>query len=107
MRHDKRYVVEGMWSGYRSSQTRICHRTVTRYPEWFKVHTIRFTDGTTLDITVRPCLLREKIKTIDGYSDLIQEANTFDRERGSGYVTVDELNTPKETMLAAREGKGR
>ena len=101
MRHDKRYVVEGMWSGYRSSQTRICHRTVTRYPEWFKVHTIRFTDGTTLDITVRLCKPREKVHLIHGYDDLITEANSFDRERDSGYVTVEELNKPAESLTGA------
>ena len=106
MIHNKRYVIEGMWSGYRSSQAKIVHRTITKYPEQFKVHTIRYTDGTTLDITVRPCVPREKVKIIHGYDSLIEECNRFDRERGSGYVLVYELiENDKLAAIAKAEVK--
>ena len=82
----KRYLLEGEWSGYRSSQRRICHRAIVRNPEPFKNLTfIRFTDGTTLDLSIRPCKPRERVSEINGYGDLIQKC--IDK----GVSSVDEL----------------
>lgn len=70
----KRYVIEGTWSGYRTYQSRICHRTVTKYPDDYqKISQIRFTDGTYMTIQVRPCLKRERIDIMDGYGDLLKK----------------------------------
>lgn len=70
----KRFVLEGEWSGYRSEQRRVCHRTVTKYPEQYKKLTfIRFTDNTSLDLTLRECKPRERIKEIHGYDELISK----------------------------------
>lgn len=70
-----RYVLEGIWSGYRSSQSRPCHREIiTRKStlEYFsKLAGVRFTDGTTMDFSTRKCLPRERVKLIHGYDDLI------------------------------------
>ncbi len=73
-----RYVIEGTWSGYTSSQIRICHRMVLKLKDtkaYSKLMSegIRFTDNTYLYITVRKCLPREKIKEINGYGTLIKE----------------------------------
>lgn len=75
----KRFVIEGEWSGYRSSQQRVVHRQV--YPggrnklrEWAeKTHGIRYTDGTMLYLTVRDCKPRERVKEIRGYTSLIED----------------------------------
>lgn len=85
----KRYVVEGVWSGYVSSQRRPCHRRVIK--KWLadsfaKIVAIRFTDGTTMDITVRPCTFREKVQEIRGYDALLDAA--IGKE---GFVSVDDL----------------
>lgn len=74
-----RFIIEGEWSGYTSSQQRIVHRTV--YPGSHKAlrawavaaHAIRFTDGTQLRLTVRDMKPREKVQKIDGYTSLIAE----------------------------------
>ena len=71
----KRFVIEGEWSGYRSSQQRVVHRVVSNRKnliEWCdRVHGITFTDGTTLYLTVRPALPRESVQQIHGYDSLI------------------------------------
>ena len=47
-----RFIIEGEWSGYRSSQRRIVHRTVhkgswTKLREWAeRTYAVRYTDGT-------------------------------------------------------------
>lgn len=85
----KRFVLEGTWSGYQSSQRRVVHRAVTTHPKRYeKLKTIRYTDGTTLDLTLRPCNPREKVAEYDGYSSLIEKAAAKDKS----YVTVEELN---------------
>lgn len=85
----KRYVLEGEWSGYNSSQRRISHRTVTTHPKRYEhLKTILYTDGTTLNISMRTALPREKVKVIDGYSSLIEKAAAT----GKSFVTVRELN---------------
>jgi len=69
-----RYVLEGEWSGYTSAQTRVCHRTVITDPSYLKgLTSIRFTDGTTLDLVVRKCTPREKVLVVNGYTSLIDK----------------------------------
>lgn len=82
----KRYVLEGEWSGYRSSQRRVVHREVIS--EEIPLSCIRYSDGTTLDITVRPAKPRERVQKIGGYTKLVREAMALNKS----YVTVDELN---------------
>ena len=72
----ERYVIEGIWSGYTSSQSRVCHRMILKSKDvepYKKLNFIRFTDNTYLRIIVRKCLPREKISIINGYSKLIAE----------------------------------
>lgn len=76
-----RYVIEGEWGGYVSSQQRVVHRRVTTRKdivEWAqKVRAIRFTDGTSLYVTVRQCKPREKVKEIRGYDTLLFECRMY------------------------------
>ena len=85
-----RFVIECEWSGYRASQRRICHRAVeTRHIEAYRaIHTIAFTDGTTMRVSVRQCKPREKVKEIRGYPSLLRDAVT--REL-TGYISVNDL----------------
>jgi hypothetical protein len=69
----ERYVLEGEWSGYRSSQKRVVHRVIITDPEKYKdLSSILYTDGTCLKLTVRKCLPRERVKEIRSYSRLIE-----------------------------------
>lgn len=74
-----RFIIEGEWSGYRSSQQRIVHRTVHK-GSWKKLrawveqtYAIRYTDGTALCLTVRDCRPHERVKEIHGYDSLIKD----------------------------------
>jgi hypothetical protein len=75
----KRFVIEGKWSGYLSSQQRIVHRRV--FPASRKMlrawaestHAITYTDGTCLYITVRDCKPLERVQEIKGYDELIDD----------------------------------
>ena len=79
-----RYIIEGEWSGYRSSQQRVVHRTVhssafKRLRAWAeKTHAIYYTDGTALNLSVRDCKPRERVKEIKGYVSLIQDCAHYD-----------------------------
>ena len=74
----ERYILEGEWSGYRSSQRRVCHRVVTKNPEIYKnLNSILFTDGTTLDLSIRKCKPRERVNEIHGYDSLINKCITL------------------------------
>lgn len=74
-----RYIIEGEWSGYHSGQTRVVHRTV--HGRSYKklrdfaesAHSIGFTDGTSLRLSVRDCKPRERVKEINGYGSLIND----------------------------------
>ena len=69
-----RYVLEGIWSGYHSSQRQPCHRTVTRSPNLYKdIHSIVFTDNTFMSVSLRPCKPREKVTEIHGYNQLFDK----------------------------------
>jgi hypothetical protein len=80
----KRFVLEGTWRGYRSEQDRIVHREVIlssrkKYLAWLqKTFCIRYTDGTTLELHVRPALPRERVVEKLGYSGLIQDCFHYD-----------------------------
>jgi len=74
-----RFVIEGEWTGYKSTQQRVVHRRV--YPgnrkklrEWAsKAHGIRYNDGTMLILSVRDCKPRERVQEINGYTSLIED----------------------------------
>lgn len=74
-----RYVLEGIWRGYRSSQDHPVHREVIRpsqkkFLDWLRnTFCIRYTDGTTLELHVRPAKPREKVQEINGYRSLIHD----------------------------------
>jgi hypothetical protein len=97
-----RFVIEGEWTGYRPSQQKIVHRKV--YPAshkklraWAeKTHAIRYTDGTSLLISVRDCKPRERVTEINGYTDLIDGCARYDVR------TVDDLCDAEERAKNAR-----
>ena len=76
----QRYVIEGEWSGYRSSQRRVVHRTVhtdSVLRSWAeKTRAIYYTDGTSLDLSVRVLQPRERVQEKHGYDDLIRDCYT-------------------------------
>lgn len=83
----RRFIIEGEWLGYRSSQDRIVHRQV--YPGYRKqlrawaekTYAITYTDGTRLRLSVRDCEPREKVKEIKGYTSLIEACAQHDKTR--------------------------
>ena len=86
-----RFVIEGTWSGYTSSQSRVVHRTV-HHSSWKKLrawatatHAIRYTDGTCLCLSVRDALPRERIAQIPAYKSLIMDCAHY------GVSSVDDL----------------
>jgi hypothetical protein len=86
-----RFVIEGEWSGYTSSQQRVVHREVVdkRLAEKAKaLHTIVYTDGTTLNVRVRETQPRERVELVDrAYGSLIREAIA----KGGSRVLVADL----------------
>ncbi len=88
----KRYILEGTWSGYTSGQRRVVHRQVIHKP--VTLSCIRYTDGTTLIIDVRPALPRERVKEIHGYTSLIRDALALNKD----YVSVDEIVARKKAV---------
>lgn len=78
-----RYIIEGEWTGYRSSQARIVHRSVHDAAEkklraWAENNfSIRYTDGTHLVISVRDCKPRERVKETWGYMSLIRDCAVY------------------------------
>ena len=72
-----RFVLEGTWRGYRSEQDRVVHREVVKanrkvYLAWLqKTFCIRYSDGTTLELHVRPAKPRERVDERLGYKSLI------------------------------------
>lgn len=87
-RSTQRFVVEGIWSGYRSSQQRPCHRRVVsrwKAEALSKITAVQFTDNTTMTVTVRPAEKYEKVKEIHGYDDLLDDAL---HKRLEGWIRV-------------------
>ena len=86
-----RVVLEGEWTGYNSSQRGIVHRTVL--PEisakrFAHLHTIVFSDGTSLILHQHPVKRGEKIDVKDTYGSLIREASKI----GDSLVLVADLH---------------
>jgi hypothetical protein len=72
-----RYILEGEWSGYTSSQQRIVHRETigrARFERLKALHKIVYTDGTALYVTVREAQPGERVMVRDSYGALIREA---------------------------------
>jgi len=85
----KRFVVECVWSGYKASQERICHRTITTYPEAIqKVNAVEFNDHTHMTVKVRLCTFREKVKEIHGYDKLLF---AIECQRLTGWIHVNQV----------------
>jgi hypothetical protein len=80
----RRFVIEGEWTGYSSSQQRVVHRTVhpasyKRLRTWAeKTYGIRYTDGTLLLLRVRDAKPRERVQVMRGYDDLIRDCQFYD-----------------------------
>ena len=93
-----RYVIEGEWSGYTSKQQRIVHRTVhgsafKKLRAWAeKTYAIRYTDGTSLKISVRDTKPRERVSEIKGYTSLIWDCAHYDVD------SVSALNSARSTV---------
>lgn len=91
-----RYVLEGEWSGYRSSQRQVAHREVIdtrrhggqRVERLRVLRTIVFGDGTTLNLSLREAGPREKVPQKLGYPSMIREAEAL----GKTVVNVSELS---------------
>jgi hypothetical protein len=87
----ERFVIEGTWTGYTSSQQRICHVEVTtnkkRVERLRRLHKIVYTDGTALLIHIREAKPREKVKEILSYRSMIRDAEA---KEGS-VVRVEDL----------------
>jgi len=77
-----RYVVEGEWTGYTSSQRKVAHREVIDDKKVGKgfveklrnLHAIVYTDGTSLLVHTREAKPREKVEQVLGYKSLIRDA---------------------------------
>ncbi len=74
----KRFVLEAEWSGYRSSQRKVVHREVLshRRDKFEAIKSLRFTDGTLLEVFVRDAKPRERVTPILGYRSLLHDAAT-------------------------------
>jgi hypothetical protein len=86
-----RFILEGTWTGYTSSQSRVCHREIiskVRAQKLKSLHKIVFTDGTALLIHIREAIHREHIKSVNlSYGSLIRMAEA----KGGSVVLVSEL----------------
>jgi len=78
-----RYIIEGTWRGYRSSQDHVCHREVYKsnrigggpFLETLrKMYSIPFSDGTALIVSVSEAKPREKVQEKRGYTEFIRDA---------------------------------
>ncbi len=94
----KRYVVECIWRGYRG-QLVPCHRRVIRYKRQVqalsKIHSVGFSDNTTMSVTVRPAKPREKVKEIRGYDELLADCVRLGL---TGFVHVDQLQEERKSF---------
>ena len=74
------YMLEGEWSGYHPGQRRVSHREYltpslvnNALVDWCKkAHSITFTDGTYLTLTVKE-VQTKGLMMIDGYTSLIRD----------------------------------
>ena len=96
------FTIEGTWSGYRSEQRRIAHRSLTRDEKFAKavvdLDYIVYSDGTTLDLAVK----NGKVKGArygDAYGELIRRCV----EQGTRYVDKLEPDTGGHVELTENE----
>jgi len=90
-----RYVLEGEWSGYTSAQRHVAHREVIdtrrhgkeRIERLGVLRTIVFTDGTSLNLSLREAEPREVVPEKLGYPSMIRDAEAL----GKAVVNVSEL----------------
>ena len=74
-----RFVIEGEWTGYNSSQRQVAHRQVysgarKKFRAWAeKTYSIRYSDGTALILSVRDCKPHERVVEKRGYTSLIED----------------------------------
>ena len=90
-----RWILEGRWSGYTSSQSRIAHREVISGLPKLRAaieaaHGIRYTDGTMLILSVRDAKPRERVQAINGYNSLIRDCAHY------GVWSVAKLQAAKD-----------
>ena len=104
-----RFVIEGLWRGYRSSQDRVVHRTVHAAGEKRlrarveKTHAIYYTDGTSLELMVRDAKPRERVAEIKGYSSLIRDCMTHDVNSVAALLVEQEAMRKTRAALIANE----
>lgn len=86
-----RYLLEGEWTGYTSSQRRVVHREIIRDKRRVErlrdLRVIVYTDGTSLLLSLREMRRGEKANEIHGYRALVREAEM----RGGSRVHVADL----------------
>lgn len=95
-----RYILEGEWTGYTSAQRKVVHREVipqARYKPLSKLHAIRFTDGTSLILSMRPAAARQRVQEVRAYEALIREA---ERAGQSIYVVTPKPPAPTESVAS-------
>ena len=80
VRRRKTWMIEGTWSGYKSSQRRVVHREYTqnikRAEAISKLHSIGYTDNTWLYLAVTDATgqhWRKRPPVIHGYGSLIDQ----------------------------------
>jgi hypothetical protein len=95
----KRFVLEGEWSGYHSGQQRVVHREVTTSEARLKITGIRYTDGTCLYLTARPCKPRERVKPMLSYKSLLDDCVFHKLE---GFVSVDQVRAAEKAWKESR-----
>lgn len=86
----KQYILEGEWTGYTSAQRRVVHCEVinqTYYNKLAILHAIVYSDGTSLLISARKKLPRQKVIEKLAYKSLIRDA----AELGKACVHIEEL----------------
>lgn len=104
-----RFIIEGLWRGYRSSQDRVVHRTVhtaneRRLRAWAdKTFAIYYTDGTSLELTVRDAKPRERVQEIKGYSSLIRDCMTHDVNNVADLLREQALMRKTRAVLTRNE----
>jgi hypothetical protein len=87
----KPYILEATWSGYRTGQSKVCHReriTEKQAERYNQIVGILFTDGTHLSVSVRQAAPREKILEILSYSKILHTAAAKGLE---GFLDVTEI----------------
>jgi predicted DNA-binding antitoxin AbrB/MazE fold protein len=89
MAKTERYVVEGTWS----TGNCIVLRLVTKHPKPFEpIKSIQLSDGSTIKLSMRKMLERERVEEIRRYKELVDRAIARGLE---GDVSIDQLREKK------------